>query len=41
MAGYLDQYGAGEERREKIIKTAGDLAGVVGGGRRRRFLRFS
>jgi hypothetical protein len=22
MAGYLDQYGAGEERREKIIKTA-------------------
>jgi len=21
MAGYLDQYGAGEERREKIIKT--------------------
>ena len=25
MAGYLDQYGAGEERREKIIKTVGDL----------------
>lgn len=22
MAGYLDQYGAGEERREKIMKTA-------------------
>jgi hypothetical protein len=22
MAGYLDQYGAGEERREKLIKTA-------------------
>ena len=22
MAGYLDHYGAGEERREKIIKTA-------------------
>jgi len=22
MAGYLDQYGAGEERREKIVKTA-------------------
>ena len=21
MAGYLDQYGAGEERREKIIKS--------------------
>ena len=30
MAGYLDQYGAGEARREKIIKTAGiTLAALV------------
>ena len=29
MAGYLDQYGAGEERRQKIIKIAGDCRGVT------------
>ncbi len=31
MAGYLDSYGAGEERREKIIKRAviGALAAIV------------
>lgn len=34
MAGYLDQYGAGEERREKIIKILGFslLAVLVAGG---------
>ncbi len=34
MAGYLDQYGAGEERREKIIKwlVAGALAAAIAGG---------
>ena len=34
MAGYLDQYGAGDERREKIIKTvviAAIVLVVVGG----------
>ncbi len=34
MAGYLDQYGAGDERREQIIKTAAAavlLAVVLGG----------
>jgi hypothetical protein len=34
MAGYLDQYGAGEERREKIIKTLAAALAIllVGGG---------
>ncbi len=34
MAGYLDHYGAGEERREKIIKTAAVALAIliVGGG---------
>ncbi len=29
MAGYLDHYGAGEERREKIIKTAAAALAIV------------
>jgi hypothetical protein len=29
MAGYLDQYGAGDERREKIFKTLGIALAVV------------
>jgi len=34
MAGYLAQYGAGEERREKILKTAAAALAIllVGGG---------
>ena len=34
MAGYLDHYGAGEERREKILKTVAAALAValVGGG---------
>ena len=34
MAGYLEQYGAGEERKEKIIKTAliSLLVALVAGG---------
>jgi hypothetical protein len=34
MAGYLDHYGAGDERREKILKTAGIALAIllVGGG---------
>ena len=29
MAGYLDQYGAGDARREKIVKTAGMALAAV------------
>jgi hypothetical protein len=29
MAGYLDHYGAGEERREKIIKTAAATLAIL------------
>src|SRR5215813_7457034 len=29
MAGYLDQYGAGEEQREKLIKKTAAVVGVL------------
>ena len=42
MAGYLDQYGAGEERREKIIKTVViSLVALVVVGRHRCFSFFT
>ena len=41
MAGYLDQYGAGEERRGKIIKTLVISLVALVRDRRRSLFQFS